>query len=283
MDPASGEIGWFPVQVLYRGHYEGNGCEVRTSDRRTLRVTDEHPMLVLADGRLETVPARELKQGDRLPVVFDESSETPGLRTDDVAMVDSIQMSGWVYSMEVEGASTFTTSKGIAVHNCIPLDPFYLAWKAREYGSSTKFIELAGEVNVRMPEYVVGKLQSALNARGLAVKGAKVLVLGLAYKKDIDDTRESPAFEIIELLADLGAEISVHDPHVPVIPETRRHPELAGQASLPLTPDVLAAHDAVVIVTDHTAVDYELVADHAALVVDARGIFRGARGNVVKA
>ena len=165
--------------------------------------------------------------------------------------------------MEVEGASTFTTSKGIAVHNCIPLDPFYLAWKAREYGSSTKFIELAGEVNVRMPEYVVGKLQSALNARGLAVKGAKVLVLGLAYKKDIDDTRESPAFEIIELLADLGAAISVHDPHVPVIPETRRHPELAGQASLPLTPDVLAAHDAVVIVTDHSAVDYELVHEHA--------------------
>ena len=180
------------------------------------------------------------------------------------------------------GFMRFNPGPGWGGH-CIPLDPFYFAWKAREYGSSTKFIELAGEVNVRMPEYVVGKLQSALNARGLAVKGAKVLMLGLAYKKDIDDTRESPAFEIIELLADLGAEIAVHDPHVPVIPETRRHPELAGQASLPLTPEVLVAHDAVVIVTDHTAVDYRLVVEHASLVVDARGVYRGHGANVVRA
>jgi UDP-N-acetyl-D-glucosamine dehydrogenase len=180
------------------------------------------------------------------------------------------------------GFMRFNPGPGWGGH-CIPLDPFYLAWKAREFGRSTKFIELAGEVNVEMPHFVVQKLLLALNDRGKAVKGSKVLILGLAYKKDIDDPRESPAFELIELIQKLGANIGYHDPHVPKAPRMRNWPHLPEMASQALTPELLAAQDAVVIVTDHTAVDYALVAAHASLVVDTRGIYREPRSNVVKA
>jgi UDP-N-acetyl-D-mannosaminuronate dehydrogenase/intein/homing endonuclease len=207
----------------------------------------------------------------------------PGLRSTSVGSIRPIAMSGWVYSMEVERASTFTSSKGIAVHNCIPLDPFYLAWKAREYGVSTKFIELAGEVNVRMPEYVVDKLEDALNEQGKCLRGARVLVLGLAYKKDIDDPRESPAFEIIDLLLKHGADLAYHDPHIPVAPRMRSWPHLPPLRSVDISDGSLPGYDAVVIVTDHTAVDYDRVAREARLVIDTRGVFRGNRRNVVKA
>jgi UDP-N-acetyl-D-glucosamine dehydrogenase len=180
------------------------------------------------------------------------------------------------------GFMRFNPGPGWGGH-CIPLDPFYLAWKAREFGRSTKFIELAGEVNVEMPHYVVEKLQLALNDRGRAVKGSRVLILGLAYKKDIDDPRESPAFEVIELLRHLGAEIGYHDPHVPRAPKMRGWPHLPPMDSQPLTEETLRAQDAVVLVTDHTAVDYELVAAHARLIVDTRGVYRDPRPNVVKA
>jgi UDP-N-acetyl-D-glucosamine dehydrogenase len=180
------------------------------------------------------------------------------------------------------GFMRFNPGPGWGGH-CIPLDPFYLAWKAREYGHSTRFIELAGEVNVRMPEYVVQKLLLALNDRGRAVKGARILVLGLAYKKDIDDPRESPAFEVIHALLRLGAVVAYHDPHVPRAPRMRSWPDLPELVSQPLTAEVLAAHDAAIVVTDHGAVDYELVARHAPLVVDTRGVYRAPRANVVKA
>jgi UDP-N-acetyl-D-glucosamine dehydrogenase len=180
------------------------------------------------------------------------------------------------------GFMRFNPGPGWGGH-CIPLDPFYLAWKAREFGRSTKFIELAGEVNVEMPHFVVQKLLLALNDRGKAVKGSKVLILGLAYKKDIDDPRESPAFELIELIQKLGAHIAYHDPHVPKAPRMRNWPHLPEMASQALTPELLAAQDAVVIVTDHSAVDYDLVVANASLVVDTRGIYREPRSNVVKA
>lgn len=162
--------------------------------------------------------------------------------------------------------------------HCIPIDPFYLTWKAREYGVTSRFIELAGEVNTAMPEWVVGKLQLALNDEGKAVRGARVLVLGVAYKRDVDDTRESPALEILPRLLSLGAEVDFHDPHVPVMPVTRHAPELAGRRGVELTAETLAAADAVVVVTDHRAVDYDLVARHARLVVDTRGALRGRAG-----
>ena len=180
------------------------------------------------------------------------------------------------------GFMRFNPGPGWGGH-CIPLDPFYLAWKAREFGRSTKFIELAGEVNVEMPHFVVQKLLLALNDRGRAMKGSKVLILGLAYKKDIDDARESPAFELIDLIQKLGAVIGYHDPHVPRAPRMRNWPHLPEMASQALTPELLAAQDAVVIVTDHSVVDYALVVSHASLVVDTRGIYREPRSNVVKA
>ena len=180
------------------------------------------------------------------------------------------------------GFMRFNPGPGWGGH-CIPLDPFYLAWKAREYGVSTKFIEVAGEVNVRMPEYVVGKLQEALNERGRAVKGAQVLVLGLAYKKDIDDPRESPAFEVIHQLLKLGAQVSYHDPYVPEAPRMRSWPTLPAMTSRPLTPEVLRAADVALLVTDHSSVDYDLVLRHAPLIVDTRGVYRLPAANVVKA
>jgi UDP-N-acetyl-D-glucosamine dehydrogenase len=180
------------------------------------------------------------------------------------------------------GFMRFNPGPGWGGH-CIPLDPFYLAWKAREYGVSTKFIELAGEVNVRMPEYVVGKLQEALNARGRAVKDAKVLVLGLAYKKDIDDPRESPAFEVIHELLKLGADVSYHDPYVAAAPRMRSWPTLPAMTSRPLTPEVLGSVDVALLITDHSIVDYDLVLKHAPLIVDTRGIYRVPAPHVVKA
>jgi UDP-N-acetyl-D-glucosamine dehydrogenase len=180
------------------------------------------------------------------------------------------------------GFMRFNPGPGWGGH-CIPLDPFYLAWKAREYGITPKFIELAGEVNVQMPRYVVEKLQAALNDRSKAVKGSKILALGLAYKKDIDDPRESPAFEIINQMLELGAEVSYHDPHVPHAPRMRSWPDLPAMTSQPLTPEVLAGQDAVVIITDHALVDYELVARHAPLIVDTRGVYRRSFPNLIKA
>ncbi len=177
------------------------------------------------------------------------------------------------------GYMRFNPGPGWGGH-CIPLDPFYLTWKAREAGVATRFIELAGEVNVRMPEYVIERITMALNERGKAVNGSKILVLGLAYKKNIGDPRESPAFEILGPLLDLGASVNFHDPHIPVAPSMRRHPEFAGLASLPLTMENVASQDAVVIVTDHDAVDYGLVAEHAALIVDTRGVMRKMREKV---
>jgi len=179
------------------------------------------------------------------------------------------------------GFMRFNPGPGLGGH-CIPIDPFYLSWKAREHGVSTKFIELAGEINHRTPEYVIEKLTGALNDRAKPVKGSKILVLGLAYKKDIDDPRESPAFEIIDMLLGLGADVSYHDPHIPVAPSMRSWPDLPPMESIDLNGD-LARFDATVIVTDHTAIDYQALAEQLDLIVDTRGIFRTPAPNIVKA
>jgi UDP-N-acetyl-D-glucosamine dehydrogenase len=180
------------------------------------------------------------------------------------------------------GFKRFNPGPGWGGH-CIPLDPFYLSWKAREHGVTTRFIELAGEVNVQMPAYVVDKLMLALNDREKSLKGSDVLVLGLAYKKDIDDPRESPAFEIIERLLHLGAKVSYHDPHIPRAPAMRSWPDLEPMASVPLAPATIKAADAVLLVTDHSAVDYAHVLEHAQLIVDTRGVYRMANPKIVRA
>lgn len=181
------------------------------------------------------------------------------------------------------GFMPFYPGPGLGGH-CIPIDPFYLSWKAKEFDFPTRFIELAGEINTSVPYYVVGRLTDALNERERSLKGANVLVLGVAYKKDVDDMRESPAIKILELMRAKGATIAYHDPFVPRFPRLRGH-DLALE-SVALTPDTLAASDAVIIVTDHSQVDYRMVIEHAPLVVDTRNATDGLQappGRVVKA
>jgi UDP-N-acetyl-D-glucosamine dehydrogenase len=178
------------------------------------------------------------------------------------------------------GFVAYTPGPGLGGH-CIPIDPFYLTWKAREYGVNTRFIELAGEVNHAMPEWVIGKIAHALNEKGKAIKGARILVLGLAYKKNVDDVRESPAAEIMELLRDRGALLNYSDPHVPSFPRMREHE--FDMKSLPLNAQTLLQQDCVVLVTDHDAFDYESIAKHSKLLVDTRGRYPKPAGNIVKA
>jgi UDP-N-acetyl-D-glucosamine dehydrogenase len=169
---------------------------------------------------------------------------------------------------------------GLGGH-CIPIDPFYLTWKAREYGVNTRFIELAGEINRAMPEWVVSKAAEALNSRGKALKGSQVLVLGIAYKRDVDDMRESPSVEIMELLRSKGAVISYSDPHIAVFPKMREHS--FDLKSVPLTAASIARFDCVLIATDHKAFDYKAIQLHAKLIVDARGVYTERAENVVGA
>ncbi|HLX79275.1 MAG TPA: nucleotide sugar dehydrogenase [Burkholderiales bacterium] len=165
--------------------------------------------------------------------------------------------------------------------HCIPIDPYYLAWKAREYGVQAKFVELAGEVNRAMPGWVVGKLAEALRARGKAVAGSRCLVLGIAYKKNVDDMRESPAVMLMELLVQLGAEVEYSDPHVPVFPKMREH--RFDLESIALSPESIASYDVILLATNHDAFDYALLKRHGRLIVDTRGVFIQAAPNVIKA
>ena len=174
------------------------------------------------------------------------------------------------------GFQAFYPGPGLGGH-CIPIDPFYLSWLARQHGQPTRFIELAGEINAAMPEYVVEKAAAALNELGKSLRGSRVMILGVAYKRDVDDPRESPAFRIIELLAEGGAELSYHDPHIPQLPKMR-HYQVPDLASQPLTAECLASQDCIVIVTDHTAVDYTQVVRHARLVIDTRNATACAAG-----
>ena len=170
------------------------------------------------------------------------------------------------------GFKAFYPGPGIGGH-CIPIDPFYLTWKAREYGIHTRFIELAGEVNAAMPDYVFQKTLEALSARGIAMSNARLLVLGIAYKRDVDDVRESPSVQLMEMLRKWGAQIDYSDSNVPVFPVMREHS--FDLASVPLTPETLAGYDAVLVLTDHSDVDYDMLRDHARLIVDARGRYSG--------
>ena len=184
------------------------------------------------------------------------------------------------------GYMPFYPGPGLGGH-CIPIDPFYLTWKAREFGIATRFIELAGEINTAMPRRIVEKTVAALSERGgRALNGARILIIGVAYKKNIDDTRESPALAIIELLEERGAVVAFHDPYLAEIPPTREHARVAGRRSAPLTAAAAAAADAAIICTDHDAVDYRLLVEHCPLVVDTRNACarRGLAGpHVVKA
>ncbi|HET6617650.1 MAG TPA: nucleotide sugar dehydrogenase [Gemmatimonadota bacterium] len=172
------------------------------------------------------------------------------------------------------GFMRFNPGPGWGGH-CIPIDPFYLTWKAREYGAYTRFIELAGEINTRMPEYVVERVAGALNELGKPLKGSRILVLGLSYKPNISDDRESPSYRLMDLLDERGAEVAFHDPHVPRIQPSREHGHWAGLESTPWDRETIESYDAVIIATDHAAVDYPALAEWARLIVDTRNAMAG--------
>jgi len=174
------------------------------------------------------------------------------------------------------GFMPFYPGPGLGGH-CIPIDPFYLSWKAREFGLSARFIELAGEINIQMPDYVVERLIRSLDQKlAKALSVSSILIVGLAYKKNVDDTRESPSLKLFELMEGRGAHVDYHDPLVPVIPATRERPELTGRRSVPFDPPTIASYDAVLIATDHDAVDYRMLVANARLVIDTRDACRRA-------
>jgi UDP-N-acetyl-D-glucosamine dehydrogenase len=169
---------------------------------------------------------------------------------------------------------------GLGGH-CIPIDPFYLTWKAREYNVHTRFIELAGEVNASMPRWVIGKVIDALNDRGKSLNSCKVLILGVAYKRDVDDMRESPSVVLMELLEEKGAIVEYTDPYVPFFPKMRDH--WFDLTSVNLTPEIIASYDVLLLATDHSAFDYEMIQKNAQLIVDTRGFYQDSVNNVIKA
>jgi UDP-N-acetyl-D-glucosamine dehydrogenase len=221
-----------------------------------------------------------------VPVSSPETAETVKLtenifRAVNIALVNELKVICDAMGIDVweviEAARTkpfgfmpFYPGPGLGGH-CIPIDPFYLTWKAREFGINTRFIELAGEINTAMPRYVMARLAEELSRqRGKALKGARILMLGLAYKKNVDDMRESPALTLIELLEKADAKVAYHDPFIPAVKPSREHGSLTGRKSVPLTAKSLSASDAVLIVTDHDSIDYAMVAKHGRLVLDTR-------------
>ena len=240
----------------------------------------------LYDQVVETVPVSSVKVAESTKILENT------YRAVNIALVNELKVVFGRMGIDIweviEAAKTkpfgfqaFYPGPGLGGH-CIPIDPFYLTWKAREYGIHTRFIELAGEINTHIPYYVVEKTTTALNERGLSVKGAHVLVLGVAYKPDIDDYRESPAFTIMELLEQAGAVVDYHDPYIPKLRKTRKY--AFRKTSKPLTPEVLRRVHCAIIVTDHSNMDYERVLQDVPVVVDTRNVLHDStQEGIVKA
>src|SRR6266849_4412666 len=251
--------------------------------------TSRIPKIVAADGETALALAVSFYEqfvASTVPVSSPETAEAVKLtenifRAVNIALVNELKMVYAAMGIDVweviKAAATkpfgfmpFYPGPGLGGH-CIPIDPFYLTWKAREYDISTRFIELAGEVNTRMPHYVIERLSGALNERfGRSLKGTRVLILGLAYKKNVDDIRESPTLKIMQLLEERGASVAYHDPFVPEVPPSREHPEFAGRRSVALLPESLRDFDVALICTDHDGVDYRIVVECCPLVVVTR-------------
>ena len=251
--------------------------------------TNDIPKVVGGDGKVAldlTVALYDQVVVKTVPVSSPETAETVKLtenifRAVNIALVNELKVICAAMGIDVweviEAAKTkpfgfmpFYPGPGLGGH-CIPIDPFYLTWKAREFGINTRFIELAGEINTAMPRYVVARLAEELSQqRSKALKGARILMLGLAYKKNVDDMRESPALTLIGMLEQAGAKVSYHDPFIPAVKPSREHGHLMGRKSVPLTAKSLSDADAVLIVTDHDDIDYSMVAKHARLVLDTR-------------
>ncbi|MBL69986.1 MAG: UDP-N-acetyl-D-glucosamine dehydrogenase, partial [Rhodobiaceae bacterium] len=266
--------------------------------------TSTIPKIVGADTPLARDMAVAVYEGvisEVIPVSSSRTAEAIKLtenifRSVNIALVNELKVIFDAMDIDVwdviDGAATkpfgfmpFYPGPGLGGH-CIPIDPFYLTYKAREYHVPTRFIELAGEINTKMPQLVVAKTGQALSQISQkALNGASILIIGMAYKKNVDDMRESPSLVLTELLEAEGAKVAYHDPYVTVIPRTRQHNDLAGRESLDLTPKTISQMDVVLISTNHDGLDYQMLADNAALIIDTRNAMRHFPGKatVVKA
>jgi nucleotide sugar dehydrogenase len=276
--------------------YFGRMIAISTEDGRHLKVTDLHPMFVYDNRRWRLKYARDLKTGDRLPVclklpylaqqkrgnlTIDLSEEInrkgcyliDKIRVRDIAVSDSHNM---VYSLETVKPHAFVTSYGIAVHNCIPKDPLYLYWKARHHGFKSRFIKLASDVISAMPGYIVMRVEELLKKRGISLTSAKVLVLGVTYKKDIRDLRKSPALDIIDILQRNKIHVAYFDPLIPFL--KFNHIDLR---SIKLDARHLEKFDCVIIATDHTGIDYALILKKSKLIFDTRNVYSGIKDRKV--
>jgi len=289
------------VHCLTERKYDGASLEIKTVDNRSIRVTDKHPLFV-QNGKLTVKLAKDLKPGEEMPIIKELPEDITDSRlslkkslkidihkkictdygtfvTSKIKSINKITLKK-VYSLEVEDTNTFVSSYGIISHNCIPLDPLYLSWKARQHGFEARFIELADEINSFMPHYVVDKITNILNEKKKPLKGSKILIIGITYKKDINDVRESPALEIISSLIEKDAHVQCHDPLVSDFKVD------GGKkiSTVKLTKDSISSSDIVVIITDHTDIDYKFIIDNAKLVFDTRNAlkdFKNAK-NIVK-
>jgi UDP-N-acetyl-D-glucosamine dehydrogenase len=254
--------------------------------------TAKIPKVVGGDGALALELAQALYSeivAGTVPVSSVDTAEAVKLtenifRSVNIALVNELKLVYGAMGIDVweviEAAKTkpfgfmpFYPGPGLGGH-CLPIDPFYLTWKAREYDIPTRFIELAGEINTSMPRHVVNKIAAALDeqqSRGL--NGSKILVVGIAYKNDVEDIRESPAFRVIQLLEQRGAVVAFHDPYVPVIPSTREYPEFTGRHSTELSPQKIRDYSAILVCTNHQSIDYGMIVENAAMVVDTRNAF----------
>lgn len=236
---------------------------------------------------VQTVPVRDCKTAEAVKLTENI------FRSVNIALVNELKVVFHAMGIDVHevldaaatkpfGFMKFSPGPGLGGH-CIPIDPFYLTWKAREYGLNTRFIELAGEVNTAMPKYVVDQVIQALNGVRKSLNGSRILLMGLAYKPDVDDMRESPTYVIMHLLGEMGAEVEYYDPHIAEIAPTREHAQYTGKRSVDWREDVMRSFDAAVVVTDHKGVDYESLRSWVGVVVDSRNVYKGEVDGVVKA
>jgi UDP-N-acetyl-D-glucosamine dehydrogenase len=236
---------------------------------------------------IETVPVTDCKTAEAVKLTENI------FRSVNIALVNELKVVYQAMGIDVHevlsaaatkpfGFMKFTPGPGLGGH-CIPIDPFYLTWKAREFGVHTRFIELAGEVNTAMPQYVVDQTIKALNSHKKALNGSKVLLMGLAYKPDVDDMRESPTFVLMDILSRFGAEIAFYDPHIPVIAPTREHANYTGMQSISWDEKTIRDFDVAIIATDHKDVDYEKLLDWSKVIVDSRNIYKEPIDKVFKA
>ncbi len=308
---------WEPATHLFRRQFHGEVVLITTEDGRVVNTTDRHPMLVVTD-RVLTTEARDVAPGELLPIVVESASirtdrvqgdshlvrgrsrqagtllmdpdvvvfEQAGQMVARVKTVERRLADVTVFSLETRTTHTFATGEGIFVHNCIPVDPYYLAWKAREFDFTTKFIEIAADTNLEMPSFTVEKLRREMRSRGKRLEGARILALGAAFKRDIDDSRNSAAVRVMEILRDEGAELSYHDPYVPQLMLAARQGEDGERQTLhsvDLDDALLASADCVLILVGHSAIDYARVLDRSSFVFDAVNATAGtARPNLVR-